>query len=95
MDQDVVALLRSIHSDVERIAAAMSRTPQPIDSTRSYNRQQTAHLMGVSVWTVDRARRDGQLVETERIGERDVRITGASILRFHRHSESRRQILKL
>ena len=93
---EIEQLLKSIDTNVRRIADALIDQPPPkIESGQAYTRKQAALLLGVSTWTVDRARHDGQLIEAERIGERSVRITGESILRFNQREESRRQVLKL
>ena len=81
-------LLISIDRRLALIADNVTDNPSPtiINSDQSYTRRQTARLLGVSTWTVDRARKDGLLVEARRVGKRDVRITGESILEFHRES---------
>jgi hypothetical protein len=82
--KEMIELLRSINGHLSTITHTITDAPPPaIDPQQSYSREQTARLLGVSVWTVDRARKDGSLVETRRIGQRDVRITGESILEFH------------
>ncbi len=51
-----------------------------IDANGTYTRQETARILGVSLWTIDRARKDGLLVEVKPIGVRYVRITGDSLV---------------
>ena len=93
---DITAVLQSIARDVRRLANRLDGMERErIVPEQSYTRREAAGVLRVSTWSIDKARHDGQLIETERIGERGVRITGESLLRFHRHSESRRQILKL
>ena len=78
-------MIRSIAHSLRRIADALSHHTAPeISPVQSYTRRQAARLLNVSAWTIDRARKEGLLAEAERIGQRDVRITGASLLRFHR-----------
>jgi hypothetical protein len=100
----IIGLLESIEGRLVSIdrhlskmrSATVDAPPPPIDPQQSYTREQTARLLRVSVWTVDRARKDGTLVEARRVGQRDVRIVGESILRFH--EAARRapvQVLKL
>ena len=83
--QEIIALLRSIDRRLTVITEILGNdTPAAVNPNQSYSRTQTARLLGVSTWTVDRARKDGSLVEARRIGQRDVRLTGESILEFHR-----------
>ena len=86
MDQDVVALLRSIHSDVERIARALADDrgagQRTAVASQAYTRQEAAQILRASVWTVDRARKAGLLEESEQISARHIRITGQSLLRL-------------
>ena len=86
--QKIIELLRSIDSHLALIANSSTGNPFPvvINSNQSYTRQQTARLLGVSTWTVDKARKDGLLVEARKVGKRDIRITGKSILEFHQEA---------
>jgi hypothetical protein len=96
--QAILSLLISIDRRLALIADSITDNPSPtvIHPNQSYTRRQTARLLGVSTWTVDRARKDGLLVEARRIGQRDVRITGESILEFHqRVRRTTAQIQKL
>lgn len=58
------------------------------DPHHSYTRRQAAHLLGVSVWTIDKGRKEGLLIEARCIGHRAVRITGHSLLKFMAARES-------
>lgn len=85
----VVALLDSIDG---RLTAALNQTTRSVegdgvDPDKVYTRRAAAMRLGVSTWTIDRARKDGLLIDVERIGVRYVRITGASIARFKRERE--------
>jgi len=85
--QTIIALLRSIDRRLAMIVDNNSDTPSPIvNPNHSYSRAQAARLLNVSTWTVDKARKDGLLVEARRVGKRDVRITGESILEFHQRA---------
>ena len=82
--KEVIGLLRSIDQHLAVMSSAVVDAPPPtIDPHQSYTREQAARLLRVSVWTIDRARKDGSLVEARKIGQRDVRVTGESIMRFH------------
>lgn len=85
----VVTLLESID---RRLQVAL-RTQQetnvaPINPHQAYTRKQAARLLGVSTWSIDRARKQGLLIETRRIGERDVRITGVSLMAYMQEREA-------
>jgi hypothetical protein len=90
----IIGLLESIDGrllSIDRHLSEMSSAtvvehPAAIDPNQSYSRLETARLLNVSTWTVDKARKDGSLVEARRIGQRDIRITGESILEFHKAS---------
>lgn len=60
----------------------------PIDINRAYTRTQAARLLGVSTWTIDKGRKAGLLAEARRIGQRDVRVTGESLVRFMKEREA-------
>lgn len=83
MDVEIAKLLRSIDRQVRRISESLvCDAPAPLDPGRSYTRQQTARLLGVSVWSIDRARRDGQLVPC--LKKRDIRTNNRT---FHQNFE--------
>ena len=83
MNERVNQILQSIDARLERIVEVLDGAPPTsIDARQAYTRTQAARLLGVSVWTINRARKTGELIETRRIGHRDVRITGESMLRF-------------
>ncbi len=86
--QSILGLLISIDRRLALIADGITDNPSStvINPDQSYTRRQTARLLGVSTWTVDRARKDGLLVEARKVGKRDIRITGESILEFHRQA---------
>jgi hypothetical protein len=80
----ILNLLISIDRRLSRIADGVTDNPSSIviNPDQSYTRRQTARLLRVSTWTIDKARKEGVLVEARRIGQRDVRITGDSLLTF-------------
>ncbi len=81
----ITELLHSIDRHLAQIADDITGNPSStvINPDQGYTRRQTARLLGVSTWTVDKARKDGLLVEARKVGKRDIRITGESILEFH------------
>ncbi len=85
--KQIIDLLHSIDRRLATVAGGLGNDlPPSINPHQSYTRRQTARLLGVSTWTVDRARKDGLLIEARRMGKRDVRITGESILEFHQRA---------
>jgi len=87
-EHQIIGLLASIDRRLARIADAVCETPPgAVDPNAAYARAEAARLLGVSVWTIDEGRRKGLLVETERLGQRDVRLTGESLARFHRERQ--------
>ena len=85
--QEIIELLRSIDRRLALIANCNTDNSSPtVNPNHSYSRAQTARFLNVSTWTVDKARKDGLLVEARRVGKRDVRITGESIMEFHRQA---------
>ena len=87
MTNEIVELLRSIDRHLSVIANGTDNNlPPTVNPNQSYTRRQTARMFGISTWSVDRARKDGLLVEARRVGKRDIRITGESILEFHREA---------
>lgn len=89
-------LLKSIDTSVRRIADALSiQSPPKIESGQAYTRRQASRLLNVSVWTIDQARRDGRLIEAQRIGNRHVRITGESLARFQQGRAGTRKVMRL
>ena len=86
----VVALLDSIDG---RLTAALNQTTRSVegdgvDPDKVYTRREAAAALGVSVWTIDRARKDGLLIDVERLGVRYVRITGESLVGFIKKIET-------
>ena len=83
--QEIISLMRSIDSRLAQIAQGVCNDElPPIHPDKAYTRQQAARLLSVSTWTIDHARKSGLLSEAERVGNRDVRIAGDSLVRFHR-----------
>ena len=87
MSEGVVQLLQSIDRRLVDLLAD-SQLRNGGDPQKAYTRQQAARLIGVSTWTIDRARKQGLLIEARRFGQRDVRITGESLVRFMNERES-------
>lgn len=85
----VITLLESIdHRLREHLRVQKNACPVvSIDSDKAYTRTQASCLTSVSKWTIDKARKEGQLVEARRFGKRDVRITGESLLKFIKKME--------
>jgi hypothetical protein len=80
---NILTVLLKIEGNLDRIAKAVTDAPpSPINANQSYTRGQAARLLSVSTWTIDQARKQGLLAEASRLGERHVRITGESLLRF-------------
>lgn len=88
MSNEICQLLAAIHAEVVRIADANCASIPVASAHQAYTRTQAARLLGVSTWTIDRARKQGALIEARRIGERDVRITGESLMEFVKESEA-------
>lgn len=79
----MIALLESIDRRLQvAIRARQDAGTAPIALDQAYTRTQAARLLSVSTWAIDRARKQGLLIEARRIGQRDVRITGESLLTF-------------
>jgi hypothetical protein len=76
----LVSIDRRLMLIAEDIADASSSTE--INSQHAYTRGEAARLLSVSVWTIDKGRKEGLLVDARSVGKRDVRITGESLLRF-------------
>lgn len=92
-EKDVVETLSAISSSLARIEQAVCQgAPHAIEPNAAYSRQEAARVLGVSVWLIDRARADGRLMDAQRLGQRDVRITGESLVRFQRERESRARV---
>lgn len=85
----VLALLETITLQLQELISAQhaASTVAPVDPHRAYTRTQAARLIGMSTWTIDRARKQGLLAEARQIGHRDVRITGESLLKFMKGGE--------
>jgi hypothetical protein len=93
---EISGLLHSINERLGQIVAMMSDNAPEINPNRAYRRRDAARLLGVNVWTLDRARRKGLLENALPLGKRDVRITGASLLRFQSGSRKTKvQVLRL
>ena len=89
-------LLKSIDRSVRRITDALIvQSPPKVESGHAYTRRQASRLLNVSVWTIDQARKDGRLVEAQRIGSRHVRITGESLARFQQANAGTRKVMRL
>ena len=89
MAGQVVSLLEEINERLATIAKTLTATPpDAINPRQAYTRTQAARLLGVSVWTIDRARKQGLLMEAHRLRQRDVRITGESLLEFLKKREA-------
>lgn len=89
MSGQVVSLLAEINERLATITKTLTAAPpDAINPKQAYTRTQAALLLGVSTWTIDRARKQGLLIETRRIGQRDVRVTGESLLEFMKEQES-------
>lgn len=80
----ILVLLESIDRRIHRLShpQADEQHGERVDPYQAYTRTQAAQLLGVSVWTIDRARKQGLMIEARRIGQRDVRVTGESLLEF-------------
>ena len=93
---EMVRLLRSIDGRLARIAREADKPPSiHLDPNSAYSRREAAHLMGVSVWLVDRARKRGDLIDCQKLGERDVRVTGHSILAFLTVRQGKSKVLRI
>lgn len=89
MDERALQILGAINDRLGSIVEAVNGSLSgSIDPHHAYTRTQAARLLGVSVWTIDRARKDGLLIEARRIGQRDVRITGESLVEFLKNTEA-------
>jgi len=89
LDGQVVSLLRKIDGRLSIIAQAVTASPpSSINPMQAYTRNQSARLLNVSTWSIDRARKQGLLAEARRVGTRDVRITGESLLAFMKTKET-------
>ena len=85
---EIAAVLELIDTRLARIERAFANPkPESIDGGRAYSRRQAARALSVSTWTIDKARKEGLLIEARRIGQRDVRVTGESIVRFMKERE--------
>ena len=95
MDGQVVSLLEAINERLGTIAQTLTVSlPVAISPQQAYTRTQAARLIGVSVWSIDKGRKEGSLVEARRIGKRDVRVTGVSLLRFMKERETTTVIVR-
>ena len=89
-DQEIIAILHRMDGRLAAISEAIADSPpEPISPHLSYSRRQAARLLHVSTWVIDRARKAGLLKEAQRLGQRDVRLTGVSLLRFQRERHTR------
>lgn len=87
--QQVISLLRRIDGRLCSIAQAVAAsTPDAINPQQSYTRTQAARLLAVSTWSIDKGRKEGLLIEARRIGQRDVRITGESLMACMKKKET-------
>ena len=90
MDEQFLSLLIEIHERLASVAEVLRATPaEAIDPNRAYSRIQAARLLGVSVWTIDAARKEGLLREAQRLGQRDVRLTGQSLVRYQHERQAK------
>ena len=86
---EIATVLEVIDKRLARIERAYADPkPESIDGGRAYSRRQAARALAVSTWTIDKARKKGLLIEARRIGQRDVRITGESLLKYLTKSEA-------
>lgn len=84
-----LALLESINCRLREVLRGQATSQvAPIDLNQAYTLTQATRLLGVSTWTIDKGRKAGLLIEARRIGQRDVRITGESLVRFMKERES-------
>lgn len=96
--QEMIEILRRVEGHLAKISIAVTdQAPPPIDPGLSYTRRQAARMLGVSVWLIDAARKEGLLREAEKLGQRDVRLIGESLLRFQheRQAKGRAEIQKI
>ncbi len=85
----VATLLESIDRRLQEVLRGQTTSSvAPVHPDRVYTRTQAARLLGVSTWTIDRARKQGLLVEARRVGQRDVRITGESLVALMKKTEA-------
>ena len=86
---EIAAVLEVIDERLARIERAYANPKcESLDAHHAYTRTQAASLLSVSTWTIDRARKQGVLLEARRLGQRDVRITGESLLVFMTQREA-------
>ena len=86
---EIAAVLEVIDRRLALIERAFANPkPESIDGGRAYSRRQAARALGVSTWTIDKARKEGLLIEARRLGQRDVRVTGESLLAFMKINET-------
>ncbi len=86
---EIATVLEVIDKRLARIERAYADPkPESIDGGRAYSRRQAARALAVSTWTIDKARKEGLLIEARRLGKRDIRITGESLVRFVKERES-------
>lgn len=68
----------------------------PVNPDRSYSRQQAAHFLNTSTWTVDRLRKTGALLDAPKLSPRSVRISGDSLCRLLKQRQvAEIEVLKL
>ena len=80
---EIATVLEVIDKRLAQIERAFANPkPESIDGGRAYSRRQAARALAVSTWTIDKARKEGLLIEARRLGKRDIRITGESLLTF-------------
>lgn len=94
MSRDTLQLLVAIHAQLVRIADAACTSNPVVRPYQAYTRTQAARLLRVSTWTIDKARREGLLLEARRIGQRDVRVTGESLVAFMKQREATTVIVR-
>jgi len=83
-------ILQSIEAHLARIVEVLDGAPPTsIDAHQAYSRTRAARLLGVSVWTIDAARKEGLLREAQRLGQRDVRLTGQSLVRYQHERQAK------
>ena len=85
-----LSLLETVAKRLQELLRARHDDSPVVDfnSQQAYTRTQAARLLNVSVWTIDRARKQGLLIEACPIGKRDVRITGDSLFAFMQKKEN-------
>ena len=90
LSASTLSLLETVAHRLQELLRARHDASPVVDfnSQQAFTRTQAARLLNVSVWTIDRARKQGLLIEARPIGKRDVRITGDSLIAFMQKKEN-------